>query len=46
MEIFLIVTWNIVQDNQYRYLVYESKTSTNVRIVIGEFFYSEIIWTN
>lgn len=41
-----LVTWNIVQYNQYRYLVYESKTSTNVKIVIGEFFYSEVIWTN
>lgn len=41
-----IVTWNIVQDNQYKFLAYESKTSMNIRIVIGEFLYAEVIWNN
>jgi hypothetical protein len=41
-----IIPWNIVQEGQYRFLAFESKNSMNIRIVIGEFFYSEIIWNN
>jgi len=40
-----ITTWNIVQNGQYRFLAYEDKGSTNIRIVIGEYFYIEVIWT-
>jgi|GEM_PF-1137034 len=36
--------WNIVQDGQYRFLVFHNQSSTTVRIVIGEYFYSEVIW--
>lgn len=38
--------WNIVQENQYRFLAYENKSGLYVRIVIGEFLYSEVIWNN
>ena len=39
-----ITTWNIIQDSQYRFLVFQNKYTTTVRIVIGEYFYSEVIW--
>ncbi|WP_373035376.1 hypothetical protein [Sulfurimonas sp.] len=39
-----ITTWKIIQDGQYRFLAYQNKSSINIRIVIGEYFYSEVIW--
>lgn len=39
-----ITTWKIIQNGQYRFLAYQDKSSTNIRIVIGEYFYSEVIW--
>jgi hypothetical protein len=41
-----LTTWNIIQDNQYRFLAFNDKNSTTIRIVIGEYFYSEVIWDN
>lgn len=38
--------WKIVQDNQYRFLAFISETTICIRIVIGEFFFSEVIWNN
>lgn len=37
--------WNVVQENQYRFLAYHNN-STHVRIVIGEFLFAEVIWQN
>lgn len=39
-----IADWKVVQENQYRYLAFEHKAGVCVRIVIGEFFYAEIVW--
>lgn len=39
-----LATWNIIQDNQYRFLAFNNKNSTIVRVVIGEYFYLEVIW--
>jgi len=41
-----VETWKIVQENQYRYLAYIERENITVRIVIGEYFYAEIIWNN
>jgi len=41
-----ISTWNIIQDGQYRFLAFQEKSTITVRIVIGEYFYSELIWEN
>lgn len=41
-----VSAWKIVQEGQYRYLVYSgSGTDYLVRIVIGEYFYAEVIWS-
>ncbi len=39
-----IEAWKIVQENQYRYLAYNEKGGLYVRIVIGEYFFAEVIW--
>lgn len=39
-----IFTWKIIQDNQYRFLAYHGTNSINIKIVIGEYFFSEVIW--
>ncbi len=36
--------WKHIQKNQYRYLAFISKNTICVRIVISEFFFSEVIW--
>ena len=41
-----ISTWNIIQDGQYRFLAFQNNSSITIRIVIGEYFYSELIWKN
>jgi len=38
--------WKIIQDNQYRFLAFVSENTICIRIVIGEFFFSEVIWDN
>ena len=40
----LLYDWKIVQENQYRFLAFVSKNTICIRIVIGEFFFSEVIW--
>ena len=39
-----ITTWKIIQNSQYRFLAYQDINSINIKIVIGEYFYSEVIW--
>ncbi|MEQ8577424.1 MAG: hypothetical protein RIC57_05515 [Balneola sp.] len=43
---FLMNDWLEVQNNRYRYLVYESKNKVGVKIVIGEYLACNVMWLN
>ena len=38
------IHWKTIQDNQYRYLAFTSNDNICIRIVISEYFFSEVIW--
>lgn len=42
---FSVMDWNDVQDNNYRYVCWIDKNHINIRIVIDEFMFIEIIFT-
>jgi hypothetical protein len=41
----LVNDWVDVQEDQYRYLCYQDSNGVRVKIVIGEYFYSDVSWS-